>query len=118
MQACLGVLCYRQCILLMMRLHIPRRRFKPPLPRTCPSSFHVKGDTNLESTIDLDSLPMRVAVGQLNELTDEHLAFAVQVGVQDIQLNTPKLPGETGWEYEDLSALRARAEGSGLRLIA
>lgn len=68
--------------------------------------------------IDVGSLPMRVAVGQLNELTDEHLAFAVQVGVQDVQLNTPKLPGDARWEYADLAALRERAESHGLRLIA
>lgn len=70
------------------------------------------------SIIDLTSLPIRVAVGQINELTDEHLAFAVQVGVKDIQLNTPKLPGEARWEYDDLRALRERAEAHGLRLIA
>jgi len=70
------------------------------------------------SEIDLDSLPMRVAVGQMNELTDEQLAFAVQVGVQDVQLNTPNLPGSERWELDDLLALRTRAEEAGLRLIA
>jgi mannonate dehydratase len=68
-------------------------------------------------TIDLNALPMRVAVGQFNDLTDEQLAFAAQVGVQDVQLNTPNLPGEERWEYEDLLALRQRAEEHGLRLI-
>ena len=68
-------------------------------------------------TVDLNALPMRVAVGQFNDLTDEQLAFAVQVGVQDVQLNTPNLPGEERWEYEDLLALRQRAEAHGLRLI-
>jgi len=67
---------------------------------------------------DLSGLSMRVAVGQINELTDEHLAFARQVGVQDIQMNTPRLPGDERWETEDLRALRARAEEHGLRLIA
>lgn len=68
--------------------------------------------------IDLSSLPMRVAVGQINELTDEHLAFARQVGVHDVQMNTPKLPGTERWEAEDLLTLRRRAEAHGLRLIA
>src|SRR4051812_27062078 len=61
---------------------------------------------------------MRIAVGQINELTDEHLAFALQVGAQDIQMNTPKLPGEHRWELDDLAALRQRAQSQGLRLIA
>ena len=70
------------------------------------------------SEIDLTALPMRIAVGQINELTDEHLAFARQVGAEDIQMNTPKLPGEHRWETDDLIALRRRAESQGLRLIA
>ena len=61
---------------------------------------------------------MRIAVGQISELTDEHLAFARQVGAEDIQMNTPKLPGEHRWETDDLIALRRRAESQGLRLIA
>ncbi len=68
--------------------------------------------------LNLETLPMRVAIGQMNELTDEQLAFAQQCGVEDVQLNTPKLPGEARWEYEDLLALRRRAEEYGLRLIA
>ena len=68
--------------------------------------------------INLDDLPMRIAIGQMNELTDEQLAFARQCGVEDVQLNTPKLPGAERWEYDDLVALRDRAEGAGLRLIA
>ncbi len=68
--------------------------------------------------IDLNELPMRIAVGQMSELTDEQLAFAVQCGAEDIQLNTPRLPGDERWEYEDLLALRQRAESAGLRVIA
>ena len=60
--------------------------------------------------INLEELPMRVAVGQINELTDEHLAFAQQCGAEDVQLNTPNLPGEERWEMEDLLALRERAQ--------
>jgi mannonate dehydratase len=67
--------------------------------------------------IDLDGLPMRVAIGQFSELTDEQLAFAKQCGAEDVLLNTPKLPGDQRWEYEDLLAWRRRAEEHGLRLI-
>src|SRR5436305_10879091 len=67
--------------------------------------------------IDLNSLPMRVALGQFNELTDEQLSFVKQCGCDDVLLNTPKLPGEERWEYEDLAAWRERAESAGLRLI-
>ena len=61
---------------------------------------------------------MRLALGQFNELTDEKLLYAKQLGVHDIQLNTPKLPGETQWEFMDLLRLRTRCEDAGLRLIA
>jgi D-mannonate dehydratase len=70
-----------------------------------------------KTMIDLDTLPMRVAIGQFNELTDEQIAFAQQIGVEDIQMNTPKLPGEERWEYEDLHALAQRAADHGLRVI-
>jgi mannonate dehydratase len=70
------------------------------------------------SAPDLASLPLRIAIGQFNELTDEQLLFAKQCGCDDVLLNTPKLPGEERWEYEDLRAWRQRAEDAGLRLIA
>lgn len=68
--------------------------------------------------LDLDRLPMRVALGQFNELTDEQVQFVKQCGCDDVLLNTPKLPGEERWEREDLIALRERAESAGLRLVA
>lgn len=67
--------------------------------------------------VDLESLPMRIAIGQFRELTDEQLAFALQCGAEDVLLNTPALPGDERWEYEDLLAWRVRAEEHGLRLI-
>ena len=67
---------------------------------------------------DLDGLPMRVGLGQFNELSDERMSFVKQCGVDDIVLNTPKLPGEERWEYDDLLALRTRASAAGLRLIS
>jgi mannonate dehydratase len=68
--------------------------------------------------IDLDTLPMRIALGQFNELTDEQLLFVKQCGCDDVLLNTPGLPGDERWEYEDLLTWRMRAEDAGLRLIA
>ena len=72
--------------------------------------------------MDIDKLPMRVGVGQLNELTDDIVQFSKQLGIQDIQFNmfhgSPHLPGETHWEYMDLLRLRTRCEDAGLRLNA
>ncbi|MDF1513668.1 MAG: mannonate dehydratase [Anaerolineae bacterium] len=61
---------------------------------------------------------MRLALGQFNEVTEDKLLFAKQLGVEDIQLNTPKLPGDSQWEFMDLLRLRTRIEDAGLRLIA
>ena len=62
-----------------------------------------------------DKLPMRIGLGQFNELTDERMSFIKQCGVDDIVLNTPKLPGKQRWEYEDLLGLRTRAACADLR---
>ena len=48
---------------------------------------------------------MRIAIGQFNELTEEKLRFAAQIGVTGVQMNTPKLPGDTHWETADLRRL-------------
>jgi mannonate dehydratase len=61
---------------------------------------------------------IRVAVGQFNELTDEKLKFAKQIGVGGIQMNTPKLPGDAFWEEKDLRALVEKTEAHGLTLEA
>src|SRR5690606_25560798 len=50
-------------------------------------------------------MAIRVAIGQFNELSDERLRFAAQLGVGGIQMNTPKLPGEQRWEAADLRRL-------------
>lgn len=72
--------------------------------------------------IDFDALPMRIAVGQVRELTDEIVSFTKQMGIQDMQFNffggSPYLPGESRWEYLDLVKLRTRVEDAGLRLNA
>ncbi len=61
---------------------------------------------------------MRVAIGQFNELTQEKLVFARQLGVSGVQMNTPLLPGARRWEYEDLLRLRLLCEEHGLRFEA
>ena len=60
---------------------------------------------------------MRVGLGQFNVLTDEKLAFIKQVGADDFLMNTPQLPGDAQWEYEDLAELVCRAEAAELRLM-
>lgn len=59
-------------------------------------------------------MTMRIAVGQFNELTDEKLRFAAQIGVRGVQMNAPKLPGETRWEAADVTALADRVRTAGL----
>jgi mannonate dehydratase len=61
---------------------------------------------------------IRIAVGQFNELTDDKLLFARQIGATGVQLNTPKLPGEHRWEEEDLERLVRRCRKHGLTLEA
>ncbi|MFN8495788.1 MAG: mannonate dehydratase [Caldilineaceae bacterium] len=73
--------------------------------------------------VDIKTLPMRLAVGQVRELTDEIVAFTKQMGIQDMQFNfyggSPYLPDDNGrWEYMDLLRLRTRVEDAGLRLNA
>jgi mannonate dehydratase len=72
--------------------------------------------------MDIDSLPMRLGLGQFNELTEERAQFIKQLGVDDMLLNlipgSPHLPGETRWEYIDLLRLRTRCADAGLRLMA
>src|SRR5688572_3536093 len=63
-------------------------------------------------------LGMRIAVGQFNELTDEKLKFAAQLGGGGVQMNTPRLPGEGKWAVEDLKALVKKCDDYGLRMEA
>jgi mannonate dehydratase len=70
--------------------------------------------------MNYNELPMRVAVGQVRELTDEIILYTKQMGIQDLQFNfyggSPYLPGDAQWEYMDLLRLRTRCEDAGLRL--
>ena len=63
-------------------------------------------------------LEMRIGLGQFDELTDEKLAYIKQLGSNDFLMNTPKLPGEVRWEFEDLRDLKQRADHADLRLMA
>ncbi len=51
---------------------------------------------------------MRIAIGQMQELSHEQLTFAAQIGASGVQLNSPTLPGASHWELADLQ-LAARA---------
>ena len=64
------------------------------------------------------SLSMRVGPGQFRELTDDMLTFIKQMGANDFLMNTPDLPGDSRWQYEDLAALVKRAGDADLRLMA
>ena len=68
--------------------------------------------------IPLADLPMRVGLGQFQEITTERLQFIKQCGCNDFLLNTPRLPGTHCWEYEDLARLVAQAAEAELRLMA
>jgi mannonate dehydratase len=57
---------------------------------------------------------IRVAIGQFHDLTDEKLRFAAQIGVKGVQMNNPRLPGESSWEYKDIKALVDRTKKHGL----
>jgi mannonate dehydratase len=61
---------------------------------------------------------MRLALGQLRELSVKTLRFIRQLGVGDVILNTPDLPGDARWEFMDLLHLRMRCEDAGLALAA
>lgn len=62
---------------------------------------------------------MRIALGQIREVTHETLTFARQLGISSVQFNTPNLPAESGaWKLDDLMALKTRCAGYGLTLEA
>src|SRR5438094_138829 len=101
------------------------RRSCAPRGRRCtswstrePAATHTLKGAELEMTAANATQGMRVALGQFSELTDEQLAFARQLGVSGVLLNTPVLPGDARWEFMDLDRLRTRCEEAGLRLEA
>ncbi len=62
---------------------------------------------------------MRLALGAVREVTDEMLRYAVQLGYEEIVVNTPQnLPGDARWEAADLLAMKRLVENYGLRIAA
>lgn len=72
----------------------------------------------MKSVIDLEELPMRVGLGQFQEISGDRLQFIRQCGCDDFQMNTPKFPGTERWEYEDIAKAVQAGKEAGLRLIA
>lgn len=66
----------------------------------------------------MEELPMRLGLGQFNELDEGRLKFIKQLGVNDVVIHTPRLPGDKQWELDDLLNLRKQVENAGLRLGA
>ncbi len=64
-------------------------------------------------------MAIRIGLGQLQTLSKEDAAFARQLGLSTIQLNTPALPGDDGfWHEADLVRLRNDIAAEGLTLEA
>jgi mannonate dehydratase len=63
-------------------------------------------------------MSIRIATGQFNQLSPEHLRFAKQIGASGIQMNTPKLPGDARWEQDDVAALVKQVKEAGLTFEA
>ena len=64
-------------------------------------------------------MPIRIGLGQLQALSADDAAFARQLGISTIQLNTPTLPGDDGyWHESDLRRLRDDIAAEGLTLEA
>ncbi len=62
---------------------------------------------------------MRIALGQMREVTHENMTFARQLGLESVQFNTPDLPARSGaWELDDLLWLKERCGRYGLTVEA
>lgn len=60
---------------------------------------------------------MRMCISQFQEFNDEMAKFALGMGIRNIQMNTPNLPGKKIWDFEALKALKEKIESYGLKLI-
>jgi mannonate dehydratase len=58
----------------------------------------------------------RLALGQFADPSEDLLAFAGQLGLHGVSLNTPAIAGEHRWEVDALVGLRRRCEARGLVL--
>jgi len=63
---------------------------------------------------------MQLGLGAINQVDDERLQFARQLGVDNIIVHapTPDLPGDKFWDFRDLLRMRTRVEAAGLTLYA
>ena len=60
---------------------------------------------------------MRMCVSQFQVYDEEMALYASQLGISNIQMNSPALPGSEKWELSDLRALRDRIEAHGQKLV-
>lgn len=60
---------------------------------------------------------IRMCVSQFQVFDDEIGSYAAQLGYKNIQLNSPALPGDKVWSYDDLKELRDSIEARGLKLV-
>ena len=62
---------------------------------------------------------MEIMIGQLRDLDTETAAFARQLGIRAVQLNTPAINEEKGyWTYESVAGLKRQCGDLGLDLVA
>jgi len=61
---------------------------------------------------------MKLGLGAIHQLDDETLQFARQLGVENIIMHYPGLPGDGLWEFLPLLQLRRRVKAAGLKLAA
>ena len=62
---------------------------------------------------------INVALGQINQASEEWLNYALQLGCSGVIIHMPDIPSEGMiWAYEDLRTLRETVEAKGLRLYA
>lgn len=61
--------------------------------------------------------PIKIMGCQLRSIDPQTLRFFKQLGVDDIQFNTPDIPGEFEWKYEDIVEYKRKVEESGVRLV-
>ena len=67
--------------------------------------------------MSINKCGIRMTVSQFQVFDDEMASYAKQLGIVNIQRNTPALPGEKKWAFEDLKSLKDRIERHGLKLV-
>src|SRR5688572_23066275 len=63
-------------------------------------------------------MAMRLAMHFGGAATDERLAYAKQLGVDDVVIQRPPVGGDGFWSFKELVLLRTRCQDAGLRLAA